>query len=219
MRATKYIHACLLLEEGGEKLLFDPGKFTFIEGLVTPETFRHVNRIVVTHGHPDHLEPDMVKRIVELSGAMVIGNSEVAETLRAEAIAVTVLEDGEKSFGKFKLRAVPAKHQPILAPKLPKNTAYVVNGELLNSGDSFDARMEEFAGIKTLALPVMAPYLTELQVQDFAKRMRPKQAVPLHDGYAKDWFIKQRYDNYESEFGKLGVKLHRLEKPGDSAEL
>lgn len=34
MHITKYIHSCLLPEHKGEQLLFDPGKFSFIDGLV-----------------------------------------------------------------------------------------------------------------------------------------------------------------------------------------
>ncbi len=219
MRVTKYIHSCLLLEEGGEKLLFDPGKFSFIEGLVKTEQFRDVNWIVFTHSHPDHLDTDIVREIVELSGAFVIGNREVAEELRAEGLAVIILEDGEQLFGKLHLRAVPAKHQPILSESLPQNTAFIVNEKLLNGGDSFDASLEKYRGIDTLAVPVMAPYLTELQVMDYVKRIQPKHVIPIHDGYVKDFFIEQRYDNYAPYFEKLSAKFHKLPRPGDSVVL
>ena len=33
MRVSKYIHACLLVEDGDDKILFDPERFSFIEGL------------------------------------------------------------------------------------------------------------------------------------------------------------------------------------------
>lgn len=219
MRVTKYIHSCILLEEGGEKLLFDPGKFSFIEGRVKPEQFRDVNWIVFTHGHPDHLEPNVVKQIVELSGAIVISNSEVAAMLRADGIAVSVLEDGDKTFGAFLLHAMPAKHQPILADTLPQNTAFVVNQTLLNGGDSLDPALDMHRGIDTLALPVMAPYLTELEVMKYAERIRAKQAIPLHDGYARDFFVEQRYENYAPRFEKIGTKFHKLVRPGDSVKL
>jgi L-ascorbate metabolism protein UlaG (beta-lactamase superfamily) len=219
MRATKYIHSCLLLEEGGEKLLFDPGRFTFLEGLVTPDQFRDVHWIVITHTHPDHLETDAVRKIIEVSGAFVIGNHEVSEALHAEALAVCVLENEEKTFGAFRLRAIPAKHQPILWDTLPQNTAFVVNKKLLNGGDSFDPALDAYRGIDTLALPVLAPYLTELDVMDYAKRLQPKQAIPLHDGYAKDFFIEQRHANYAPYFEKLGIQFHKLARPGDSVEL
>jgi len=38
--------------------------------------------------------------------------------------------------------------------------------------------------------------------------------LPLHDGYAKPFFITQRYTNYEQHFSKRGIKFHRPEQPG-----
>ena len=61
MRITKYIHSCLLLEEDGHKLLFDPGKFSFVEGLVKPAQFNDVETIAISHEHPDHIDIDALK--------------------------------------------------------------------------------------------------------------------------------------------------------------
>ena len=55
MQISKYLHSCLLFEQEDDKLLFDPGNYSFIEGRVTPETFRDVSTVVITHSHPDHL--------------------------------------------------------------------------------------------------------------------------------------------------------------------
>jgi L-ascorbate metabolism protein UlaG (beta-lactamase superfamily) len=46
MKISKYIHSCLLFDWSGHNLLFDPGNFTFAEGLVTAETFAGVNSIM-----------------------------------------------------------------------------------------------------------------------------------------------------------------------------
>lgn len=35
MRVSKYIHSCLLIESDGDRLLIDPGKFSFSDGRVT----------------------------------------------------------------------------------------------------------------------------------------------------------------------------------------
>jgi len=40
----------------------------------------------------------------------------------------------------------------------------------------------------------MAPYLTGLRGADFARSMKPQEILPMHDGYAKPFFLKQRYD-------------------------
>jgi L-ascorbate metabolism protein UlaG (beta-lactamase superfamily) len=219
MKLSKYIHSCLLVEEAGEQLLFDPGKFTFLEGRVSPQQFARVRWIVFTHAHPDHIDFNVMREIVKLSGATVLGNSEVRSALAQAGTSVEQFDEGERDYGAFHLQAVPARHQPILSEKLPVNTGFVVNRRLLNGGDSFHGSLEIFRGTKILALPVLAPYLTELQVMDYVTRMQPKHAIPLHDGYARDFFIRQRYDNYQPYFQKLGVTLHQLVLPGDSVEL
>ncbi len=94
MRVYKYIHSCLVVEEGEEKILFDPGIFSFNEGLVQPETFRDVTTVILTHQHPDHVDMLALKKILALSNASVITNSEGKTALAKEGIEATVLEEG-----------------------------------------------------------------------------------------------------------------------------
>ncbi len=216
MKIAKYLHSCLLFEDEGQKLLFDPGTITFAEGLVTPETFRDVSTIVITHGHPDHLDLENLKQILALSNAEIITNGEVAETLAREGIAATVVEEGPHTAGPVRLLAIPTPHEPILAPSTPRHTAYLVNDRILNCADSFGDPLLAHAGMEILIMPVMAPFLTEVGAFAFAQRMRPQHVIPIHDGYSKPFFLKLRYDNYEKHFDQIGVRFHRLAEPGDS---
>jgi hypothetical protein len=43
--------------------------------------------------------------------------------------------------------------------------------------------------------------------------------IPVHDGYAKDFFLQQRYENYQKYFSPLGIDFQWLDKPGDSIEV
>ena len=215
MRITKYIHSCLLFEHEGEKLLFDPGNYSFIEGRVTPETFPDVSIVVITHNHPDHLDHDPLKRILALSGADVITNGEVAAQLRDEGIDATTIEEGTHTAGTFTLRAIPTGHEAILADTVPRHTAFLVNERVLNVGDSFQDPLIPFAGVDVLVMPVMAPFLTEVGAVDFACRMRPRQIIPVHDGYAKDFFVHLRYANYSRVFTAMNIQFHPLAEPGD----
>ena len=36
MRIEKFVHSCLRLTLDGKRLLFDPGKFSFVDGRVDP---------------------------------------------------------------------------------------------------------------------------------------------------------------------------------------
>jgi L-ascorbate metabolism protein UlaG (beta-lactamase superfamily) len=209
----------LLFDHEGEKLLFDPGNYSFIEGRVTPETFRDVSTVVITHSHPDHLALEPLKRILALSGADVVSNGEVATILQAEGIAATTIEEGTLTAGAFTLRAIPTSHEAILADTTPRHTAFLVGGRVLNCGDSFADPLLPYAGVEVLIMPVMAPFLTEVGAAAFARRMGPRQVIPVHDGYAKDFFVSQRYDNYDRVFSATNIQFHKLVEPGASVEV
>jgi len=219
MRVYKFIHSCLVVEEGGDKILFDPGMFSFMESQVTPDAFRDVRTIIITHNHPDHVDVAALKKIVELSGAMVITNSETKETLSREVIEAMVLDEGSYQSKDFTVRAVPANHEKILAPTLPQNTAYIINDSFLNPGDSFATLPYTLRGIKALALVVAAPWTTEVTTAEFAETIAPQMVIPVHDGYVKSFFQKMRYDDYDRYFSTKGIKFQRLVSPGDWVEL
>jgi len=219
MRITKYIHSCLLFELGGQQILFDPGRFAFIEGLVQPDVFKDVSVVIITHNHPDHPDVAALKRIVALRQAVIISNREVAAELKAHGLTVQIHEEGPLDLGAFQLQALPVQHEAILDSPLPQMTAWLVNGKVLNPADSFAHNLLQFAGVELLILPVTAPFLTELVVANFALKMRPKQILPVHDGYLKPFFVQQRYDNYGPYFEKHGIEFHRLAEPGDAITL
>lgn len=220
MRVSKFIHSCVLVEKAGSSILFDPGKFSFVEGLVRPDQFHDVTAVILTHGHPDHLDTDALAAIMANNpGATVYGNGETVGGLAAKKIAATVFESGSREAGAFRVRAAAAEHAPILGSKPPQNTAYLVDDVLLNTGDSFATTLDEFAGTKALLLPVMAPWEKEPEMMAFAERMKPGQVLPVHDGQAKDFFLHQRYATFQEEFTKRGIGFAELYKPGDGVEV
>lgn len=219
MRILKYIHSCLLLEEGGDKILFDPGKFSFVEGVVEPDAFQDLSAIIITHQHPDHVDDDALKKIVgNTPAAVVITNAEIKSRLAEQGVTAELLEDGSRSVGGFNVEAVTAEHAPILNAERPRNVAYRVNRKLLHPGDSFDRSLDAWKGTPILALPIMAPWTTELEVAEFALRMAPQRIIPIHDGYAKEFFLRQRHENFQKYFAKQGIDFYSLDKPGDSVE-
>ncbi|MGI8772047.1 MAG: MBL fold metallo-hydrolase [Acidobacteriaceae bacterium] len=220
MRISKYIHSCLLVEEGRDKLLFDPGKFSFVEKRVSPEQFLDLTAIIVTHGHPDHLEWDALTQIVARNpAAVVLTNAEVEAQMAAKQMTASIFETGTRAVGGFEVTAMDAPHAWILGSQPPQNTAYLLNGAFLNPGDSFDESLFARAGTRVLALPVMAPWATELQAAAFAAQMKPRQIVPLHDGQARDFFIDQRYATFQKHFAEHGMRFEMMKKVGDSVEI
>jgi L-ascorbate metabolism protein UlaG (beta-lactamase superfamily) len=219
MRITKYIHSCLLAESNGTRILFDPGKFSFLDGAVKAESFRGIDAIVVTHPHLDHVDADAVKTILEHNpSAVVLGNRAIRHQLAASGIDVEVFESGRRTVGACTLEAILSPHAKLLNAEPPPNVAYILDGRLLHPGDSFDHALDDRKGIELLALPVMAPWTTELAVAEFAQRLAPKTVFPIHDGYAKDFFLDSRYDNYKKYFSKEGIEFVPLKEAGASLE-
>ncbi len=217
MKISKFLHSCLSVEKDGFKLLFDPGKFSFVEGLVRPEDFRDLSAILLTHGHPDHLDVPSLKIIVANNPkAVLLTNSSTATKLAAAEVSAKVHEEGDSSVDGFSITAILAKHAPILGGEAPQNTAYMIDGVLLNPGDSFGAELHRYAGVDVLIVPVMAPWANELQMMAFVEAMRPRVVVPVHDGQAKTFFIAQRYETFRSELRKRGIHFADLQSIGDS---
>lgn len=219
MRVSKYIHSCLLIESDGDRLLIDPGKFSFLEGRVTLSQFDGIAAVLVTHDHPDHLDVDALRRIVERTDARVFTNEEVVAKLGKEGIEASVFQDGVQRIRSFEVRAIAAKHEAILSATLPRNVGYVVNGRLLHAGDSYDKSLDELRGIALLALPIMAPWTTELATAAFGERLAPKRILPIHDGYVKDFWLAARHANLGGHFKKLGIEYAPADEPGSSVNV
>ncbi|PPK88047.1 L-ascorbate metabolism protein UlaG (beta-lactamase superfamily) [Neolewinella xylanilytica] len=216
MKITKYLHSCLLLEHENERLLFDPGSFSFANGEVNAAELPDIDYLVITHDHPDHLYGPAIRTIIASHQPEIIGNQEVADRLQRDAIEVTVFDEGKRQFGAFQLEALPVAHQPILSEKVPTVTAFLINGTILNPGDSFSDDLLRFKGCELLFCPIMAPFLKEVEAFEFMKRMEPKAVFAVHDGYAKPYFVEARQKNYRAYLEELGIGFHGLVEMGES---
>lgn len=219
MKIYKYLHSCLVFEQDGYKLLFDPGKFTFAEGEVKPEDFADVNSVIITHIHPDHLDVKNLKQIISLSNAVIYTNSQVGEAIEKEGLEYNLINEGTYNIGPFKLQAFPVQHEPLLDAPIPQMTGFIINDHILHPVDSMETKLTEFTDIELLIMVTMAPFANELRIAGFADRVRPKQILPVHDGYGKEFFIKQRYENYAKHFKKSDIKFHNIYKAGDSISI
>jgi L-ascorbate metabolism protein UlaG (beta-lactamase superfamily) len=216
MKISKYLHSCLVFELDGYKILFDPGDYSFMEGAVTPQMFADVDVVVITHIHPDHFVIDVLKSIIDVSGAQVITNSQVGQQLDNAGVKHTILEDATEQFGPFKLQAFPVKHELIMDNPLPQMTGFVINDKVLHPVDSMEDKLLAFKNIELLIMVTMAPFASEVMISAFADKLQPRQILPVHDGYAKQFFIEKRYAAYVKHFDRLGIKFHEVYKVGDA---
>lgn len=109
MKITKYIHSCLVIEKGLDRILFDPGLFSFAENQVKPSQFQNLNAVVLTHYHPDHIDEESLKTIIENNpNAVVLANAEIVGKLAEKNITAEVFETGRRTAGNFVFKAFDA---------------------------------------------------------------------------------------------------------------
>jgi L-ascorbate metabolism protein UlaG (beta-lactamase superfamily) len=221
MRVRKFLHSCLLIEKGLNKVLFDPGTFSFADGGPQPADLTGITAIIITHSHPDHMDADAIKAIMENNrDAVLYGNTGIVKALAEKGLKVELFDSGSRQIGDFKIDAYEARHEKIVSGQIPPNTAYLVDDSLLNPGDSYAFSLDALRGkFDVLALPTMAPWTNELETLGFASRMNAKLVIPIHDGYVKDFFLRMRYDNWENVFSAQSVKFERPERAGDEIEI
>jgi L-ascorbate metabolism protein UlaG (beta-lactamase superfamily) len=181
MKLTKFSHSCVRLERDGGVLVIDPGGFSERAAL------DGVDAILITHEHPDHVDPDAVAdAIAKRPDARIYTNASVAKQLADLGDVVTTVESGQ-SFGAagFGVRAYGAWHA-VIHPDLPPvpNLGYLVDESLYHPGDSFD--VPAGVAVDTLFVPVTAPWLKASESIDFVRAVRPRRAYALHDGLGND---------------------------------
>ena len=176
MKLTKFQHACLVLEQGHETIVIDPGVFT--HDFIMP---RHVLAIVVTHNHPDHCDPTLVERIHKTFPKAVLVAHESITSQFPTIPSEPVVAGETRQAGSFSLRFFGGEHAPISPGiEVPPNLGILVNEQLYYPGDSFFAPQLEVQ-LEALALPVSAPWLTIDHVFSFLTKTRPALAFPTHD--------------------------------------
>ena len=218
MKITKYIHSFIMVEEGKNRVLVDPGPFSFIEESVRADQFEGIKAIFITHKHADHYDPVAIKRIAKNNpGMKVFCNSETTEVLEEVKIGAEVFEEGGREIGGFRVTAFFAEHES-LPDAVPSNTAFLFNHTFLHPGDSFDPVIFNYPA-KVIALPVFGPWMMVAKALEFVLKYSPEQIVPVHDGFVKDYFLERQYQNWERWLKGKGIKFNPCLDAGDSCKV
>ena len=181
MRITKYGHCALLIEEGGVRVLTDPGSYS-----LSQVEARDLNAIVITHEHADHLHIDSIKALLrENPGVRVITNSGVGAILTREEVSFELMEDGGSGdISGLKLEAMGDKHAEIYQDfGQVQNTGFFFGNRLFYPGDAFYLPGRP---VEILALPVAGPWMKISDAIRYALEIRPLKAFPVHDGMLKN---------------------------------
>lgn len=175
MRVTKFEHAALRIEQGGDILLIDPGSFT-----TPPQDLAGLVAVVLTHEHPDHWTPEHLDRILRAApGTPIFAPSGVARA--ADGYDITVVAPGDVvEAGSFSLRFFGGTHE-VIHSSIPtiENVGVLVNGALYYPGDSY--AVPEDVEVDTLAAPLGAPWLKIGDAMDYVLAVKPRRAFGTHD--------------------------------------
>ncbi|MGI8881553.1 MAG: MBL fold metallo-hydrolase [Jatrophihabitans sp.] len=181
MKLTKYTHACVRLEDGGNSLVIDPGVFSEAAAALSG-----ADGVLITHEHPDHLDADALRTAAAANPNLrVWAPAGVAASLSDLGERVSVTAPGEQfdAVG-FDVTTHGGQHA-LIHPLVPivANIAYVINGTVLHPGDSFTVPA---VPVQTLLLPLHAPWSKVSEVIDFAVAVRAPQIFQIHDSLLTD---------------------------------
>ena len=197
MRLTKLGHSCLLVEEGGARLLLDPG--TLSQGF---EELEGLTAVLFTHQHADHLDQRRLRGLLDRNpGARVICDPGSAEPLGQAGVEVEVVADGQElDAGGVGVRVAGRDHA-VIHPDIPvvPNVGYLIGGRLFHPGDAFTQPGQP---VEVLAVPAGAPWLKLSEPIDYLRAVRPRVAVPVHDQVLS---AAGRSIHYR-QLGQLGAK-------------
>ncbi|HEX6298979.1 MAG TPA: MBL fold metallo-hydrolase [Acidimicrobiia bacterium] len=173
---SRLTDSCLLVTTDDQATLFDPGFHTFQEGDVDLDSIPDVTRVLVTHEHGDHVNPDFVKWLINRKSDLVVySNQAVADLLDEHGIPVST--DVPSGVG-----VEDVLHEQLPNGARPPNRSFTIEGVLTHPGDS----REPTVSAPILALPLIAPWGSVTGAVEFARRMAPKQVLMIHDFYLSE---------------------------------
>jgi L-ascorbate metabolism protein UlaG (beta-lactamase superfamily) len=212
MELTKQGHACVVLSEGDQRIVLDPGSFT------DPAALDGATAVLITHEHPDHFEPQRLRAALDADPALEVWtNASVAGQLEGLGSRVHVVGHGDAvSVAGVEVHVHGELHAEI-HPDIPRiaNVGFLVAGQVFHPGDALTVPDEPVA---TLLLPVHAPWSKLAEVIDYVRAVDADQAYAVHDGALNDIGLGMVGRLLGEQGPGTPTPYSRL-APGDSVEL
>ncbi|HWF81414.1 MAG TPA: MBL fold metallo-hydrolase [Streptosporangiaceae bacterium] len=175
MRLTKLGHSCVRLEKDGANLVIDPGVWSGADPLAG------ANALLITHEHVDHIDAGVVRAALERDSSLELWTvGAVAEDFPSFGGRVHIVGHGDAfTAAGFDVHVHGREHAPIY-PGMPvvANVGFAIDGNVFHPGDAFTVPDEP---VKTLLLPISAPWLKTSEMLDYAKAVRPQINYAIHD--------------------------------------
>ncbi|MBO0775207.1 MAG: MBL fold metallo-hydrolase [Actinobacteria bacterium] len=212
MRFTKLGHACVRLEKDGAVLVADPGAFSEEDALAG------ANAVLITHEHPDHVHADRLRAAMAADpGLQVWTTAALAEQFADSGGRVHAVTHGDTfTAAGFGVHAYGSEHA-VLHQDIPlvANTGFLIDGEVFHPGDALTVPEDP---VRTLLLPVNAPWLKLSEMIDYGRAVAPQRGYAIHDGLLNDVGLSVLSSWIGLAAGSGGATFTRVE-PGTSVDL
>lgn len=183
MQITHLGHAAVLVETGRARLLIDPGNLSD-----SWHGVRDLDAVLVTHVHPDHLDPQHVPQLLTANpSARVYAEASIPEALAASDLDLGTMHPvsagDDLKIGDVVVNAVGGVHAEIHRD-IPRigNVGYVLRAEgepsVFHPGDSYAAFV---AGVDILAVPAYGPWAALKETIDFVRSVGALEGFCIHD--------------------------------------
>lgn len=204
MQITHLGHAAVLVEVADRRILIDPGNFSSAWHDVVD-----LDAILVTHLHPDHVDPEHVGTLITNNPAATVyvepGVLKAVDLPRGEGIAA----DTSIDLGAVRVDAVGGLHA-IIHRDIPQigNVGLVISAEgeptLFHPGDSLATVP---SGVDVLAVPAYGPWAAMKETIDFARAVGASHGFPIHDGLLHERGVQLIYGRLDA---MTGMEMHDL---------
>lgn len=185
MKISHLGHSAVLAQTDGARVLIDPGNFSSAWHDLTD-----LDAILVTHLHPDHLDPEHLPALVAANpSARLLVEPSILDLIAGGKLpdlgAAEALPAGEQTaVGDLLIEAVGGQHAVIHAD-LPRigNVGFVLRSEgqptLFHPGDSLAVAPSR---VDVLAIPLYGPWAAMKETIDFVRMVGALEGFPIHEG-------------------------------------
>lgn len=210
MHIRKLKHCCMVIETGlgnKTKIITDPGIYSLEEH----DKITHADIVLITHEHADHFHIESLKALIKrIPSLSVITNDAVGAILAKEGIEHHIMMHGDKIDMKGVRIEAYGKDHAIMHSSIPpvSNVGFFIENKLFYPGDAFT---DPGKSVDALALPVAGPWMKISEAIDYALKLKPRIAFPVHDAV--------RHAVQHTLTGKIlgdnGIEFVKLEEGGE----
>lgn len=201
MQLSKYLHSCVLVEDQGKTVLFDPGIYTYEAHALDMTSLSQLDCIAITHEHADHVYIPFLKEIlVKFPNTPIVTNSSVKALLEKEQISASIAASEY-------LTLTPVPHERVWMGPVCENSMITAFHMFSHPGDSLSFATTA----RVLALPISGPWANTTWAVEKALEVKPEVILPIHDFHWKDDFRKSMYERLEEFFGQKGIRFLKAE--------